>query len=104
MEKNENGTKEEKSLLLSDKHPLLHKTRQFLCQLWRKDIFHCIPTRFVTVVMCFLGISTVFALRVNLSIAILAMVEEHSELEKESRRGNVSVNNNQCKLLTKNLL
>ena len=79
MEKNENETKEEKNLLLSDKHTLLPNTRQFLYQLWRKDTFHCIPARFIIVIMCFLGISTVFALRVNISIAILAMVKESSE-------------------------
>jgi ACS family sodium-dependent inorganic phosphate cotransporter-like MFS transporter 5 len=42
--------------------------------LWRQDCCPCIPARYVLAVMGFLGFVNVYALRVNLSMAIIKMV------------------------------
>ena len=45
-----------------------------VCRLWRKDWFPWFPARYVLAVMSFLGFVNVYALRVNLSMALVVMV------------------------------
>ncbi len=42
--------------------------------LWHLDLFPCIPARYMLAIMGFLGFVNVYALRINLSMAIIAMV------------------------------
>jgi MFS family permease len=51
-----------------------HDKRSFLKLLLRKDCCPCIPARYVLAVMGFLGFMNVYALRANLSMAIIKMV------------------------------
>lgn len=41
---------------------------------WQRDILPCFPTRYVIVIITFVGFMNVYALRINLSMAIVAMV------------------------------
>ena len=45
-----------------------------LKRLWRRDLVPFIPARYVLAIMGFLGFVNVYALRINLSMAIIAMV------------------------------
>lgn len=62
------------------KRPLLDSTefendrRNVLFRLWHKDWCPWIPARYVLAIMGFLGFVNVYALRVNLSMAIVVMV------------------------------
>ena len=60
---------------MGEKLPLL-KGETLTCwgALWHRDRFPCIPARYVLAVMSFLGFVNVYALRVNLSMAIVDMV------------------------------
>ena len=46
---------------------------------WRLDVLPCIPTRYVIVGITFLGFVNVYALRINLSMAIVAMVNKSAD-------------------------
>ena len=71
------GPSEEKQPLLKgedsplDEEPLT--SWGVLNELRRRDWFPCVPTRYVLAVMSFLGFVNVYALRVNLSMAIVKM-------------------------------
>ena len=41
---------------------------------WRRDCCPCIPARYTLAIMSFLGFVIIYALRVNLSMAIVIMV------------------------------
>lgn len=66
----------------TDKVPLLEKaTREERCGLsslprlvWRRSLAPCVPVRYSLAVMSFLGFSNLYALRTNLSVAIVQMV------------------------------
>lgn len=45
-------------------------------RVWRHDCLPCLPARYVLAVMGFLGFINVYTLRVNLSVAIVRMVNE----------------------------
>ena len=47
--------------------------------LWYEDLFPVVPARYMLAVMGFLGFFNVYALRVNLSMAIVAMVNETAD-------------------------
>lgn len=46
--------------------------------LWHQDCCPCLPARYILAVMSFFGFVIVYALRVNLSMAIVAMVSNSS--------------------------
>lgn len=54
--------------------------------MWRTDIFPCIPARYVLAVVSSLGFVNVFALRVNLSVAIVQMDVTTATLTNHSAR------------------
>ena len=63
----------------NEKQPLLAKevpreSPRGIRGLWRHDFFPCIPARYVLAIMSFFGFVNVYALRVNLSMAIVPMV------------------------------
>ena len=60
---------EEKQRLLSPqaKEQLLYR------RIWRKDLCPFVPARYALAIMSFLGFVNVYALRVNLSMAIVEM-------------------------------
>ena len=47
--------------------------------LWRTDVFPFLPARYVLAIMGFLGFFNVYALRVNLFMTIVAMVNESAD-------------------------
>ena len=73
---------------MGEKQPLLKKKRgdfddndlsresywSGLKELWRQDCCPCIPARYILAIMGFWGFVNVYALRVNLSMAIIEMV------------------------------
>lgn len=66
----------------NEKKPLLlatgtsqHQARGMRA-LWHRDMCPCIPARYVLAIIGFLGFVNVYALRVNLSMAILEMVND----------------------------
>ena len=66
--------REDQPLLLppeTNKKKQLNKT---IRDLWHLDLFPCIPARYMLAIMGFLGFVNVYALRINLSMAIIAMV------------------------------
>ena len=69
---------EKRSLLLSGDHLSLGD-RGTVCSLWRRDLFPVMPARYVLAIMGFLGFFNVYTLRVNLSMAIVAMVNETAD-------------------------
>ena len=72
---NQHITMEEDEPLLaptkSNKRKQWNKT---IRDLWHWDIFPFIPARYMLAIMGFLGFVNVYALRINLSMAIIAMV------------------------------
>lgn len=78
--KNPSNDRENKSLLLP-------KDDRCSTILWRKSWCPCIPARIVVVAWSFLGMSVLYALRVTLPIAIVAMVDD---AESSSSRNNSS--------------
>ena len=67
------------TMMETEKQPLLAKefpkeSPRGIKGLWRHDFFPCIPARYVLAIMGFLGFVNVYALRVNLSMAIVPMV------------------------------
>ena len=44
------------------------------CSFWRRNCCPCVPARYVLALIAFLGFCNVYALRVNLSMAIVLMV------------------------------
>ena len=75
-----------KSILMeTEKQPLLAKefhgeSPRGIKGLWRHDFFPCIPARYVLAIMGFLGFVNVYALRVNLSMAIVPMVNNSASV------------------------
>ena len=73
---------------MDEKKPLLKKKRggfddndlsrenywSGLKELWHQDCCPCIPARYILAIMGFFGFVNVYALRVNLSMAIIEMV------------------------------
>ena len=63
-----------------DKIPLVEKAingerhHSLPGRLWRLSLAPCIPARYTLAVLSFLGFVNVYALRVNLSVAIVEMV------------------------------
>ena len=55
-------------------------------RVWHTDIFPCIPARYVLAVVSSLGFVNVFALRVNLSVAIVQMDVTTATLTNHSAR------------------
>ena len=93
--KMEDEKKEEKKPLLSTVNNDGHNDGQnslivSLKGLWYRDLVPFIPARYVLAMMGFLGFVNVYALRINLSMAIVAMVNTsatHStHLVRERRR------------------
>lgn len=46
---------------------------------WQRDVLPCFPTRYVIVIITFVGFMIVYALRINLSMAIVAMVNASAD-------------------------
>jgi len=64
----------------------------------------CIPERFVMVIMAHFGFFVVYALRVNLSVALVAMVNStyvNVHMDPECTSGNVTVAANVSRLQVK---
>ena len=81
----------EKNTLLSNDHSLTStSTTVQAIYIWRKDWCPCIPARFVIVLWCFLGLFCTYALRITLSIAILAMVKEGDSEDSQDTGTKVS--------------
>ena len=59
-------------------------TRSFSCL--RRDHFPCIPARYVLAIMISIGFAIVFGLRVNLSVAIIQMVNGTATVNEGSAR------------------
>ena len=56
----------------------LYKTKsRWIPSCWYIDCLPCIKARYVLAFMLFLGLSNVYALRVNLSVAIVQMTSKH---------------------------
>lgn len=58
---------------------LLSSQRPQKPSLWRSNCFPCVPKRYIIAVLAFLGFLNVYALRVNLSMAIVVMVNDTNE-------------------------
>ena len=69
----ESSTSDQKRPLL-DSTDLKNDHRRLLSRLWHKNWCPWIPARYVLAIMGFLGFVNVYALRVNLSMAIVVMV------------------------------
>ena len=52
----------------------------------KRDYFPCIPARYVLAIMLSLGFTIVYGLRVNLSVAIVQMVNGTATVHKGSAR------------------
>ena len=70
---------EEKQLLLPPKGDASLSGRWSIRSLWYGDFFPIMPARYMLAIMGFLGFFNVYALRVNLSMAIVAMVNETAD-------------------------
>ena len=70
---------EEKRALLPPKGDVSSSGRWSIRSLWYGDLFPIMPARYMLAVMSFLGFFNVYALRVNLSMAIVAMVNETAD-------------------------
>ena len=66
----------EDEYLLSSSKSAGEKRQGFISRLWRTDWFPWMPARYVLALMSFLGIVNVYALRVNLSMALVVMVND----------------------------
>ena len=64
--------------------PPQHPTRSRGCL--KKDYFPCIPARYVLAIMISIGFAIVYGLRVNLSVAIVQMVNSTATVNKGSAR------------------
>ena len=62
------------SLLDSMEHKKKHMYSNIVTRIWHTDWCPWIPARYVLAVMSFLGFVNVYALRVNLSMALVVMV------------------------------
>ena len=60
----------------SEHEYLLSSQRPQKLPLWRSNCFPCVPKRYIIAVLAFLGFLNVYALRVNLSMAIIVMVND----------------------------
>ena len=67
---------DEKELLINTE---FHRRKNYLCL----DVFPIVPARVVLCLMMFLGSFVLYALRVNLSVAIVAMTNATSDRSKE---------------------
>ena len=54
------------------------ETTPIISRVWRRDCFPCLPSRYVLAFACFMGFCNVYALRVNLSLAIVVMWNDSS--------------------------
>ena len=70
---------EKKKTPLLPEHKQLLTNRLSIRALWRTDFFPFLPARYVLAIMGFLGFFNLYALRVNLFITIVAMVNESAD-------------------------
>ena len=54
--------------------PMSSRAKKYDRKIWLYDMLPCIPARYVIVIISFLGFVNVYALRINLSMAIVKMV------------------------------
>ena len=66
----------EDDYLLSSNKSAGQQRRGFISKLWHTDWCPWVPARYVLALMTFLGIVNVYALRVNLSMALVVMVND----------------------------
>ena len=74
---------EEKSPLLQRRHAIANEHFSIwnvLKRLYHRDCLPCIPVRYVLAFVSFLGFVNVYILRVNLSMAIIQMVDTTSNV------------------------
>ena len=83
----------EKQFLLAKEFP--RESPRGIKGLWRHDFFPCIPARYVLAIMSFFGFVNVYALRVNLSMAIVPMVNNSASVSS-----NIVSSPNQYSVLT----
>ena len=57
--------------------------RRYCC----RDYFPCVPARYIMSIMGCFGFLIVYALRVNMSVALVAMVNESASSERPHKRG-----------------
>ncbi len=65
---------EEKQCLLQQLAKSSNSNQKKARHFWHYDVLPCLPARYVVVVITFWGFVNVYALRTNLSMAIVAMV------------------------------
>ena len=69
---------------------LLSSQRPQNSSLWRSNCFPCVPKRYIIAMLAFLGFLNVYALRVNLSMAIVVMINDTNEEGDDSNnKGNI---------------
>ena len=73
---------EEKEFLLSTQSRPVPLPR---ASLWRRNCLPCLPKRYIMALLSFLGFVNVYAMRVNLSMAIIVMANGTTELGHSHR-------------------
>ena len=58
-----------------------HRKKSFIRRLWHTDWCPWIPARYVLAIMSFLGFVNVYILRVNLSMALVVMINDSTTNE-----------------------
>lgn len=91
-------SKHERQALLRERPRSLEVEEQLsvwgaLKELWYQDCCPCLPARYILAVMSFLGFVIVYALRVNLSMAIVSMVNSSANGSTNDVRENALVEN-----------
>ena len=80
---------------VSVENGVLEQTKQDIHFRCCRDYFPCIPARYVLSLMGCIGFVIVYALRVNMSVALVAMVNETAGLHKR-RSSNSTVTSPSC--------
>ena len=76
---------ENKSFIATEDHDDILNDRCSLSSMWKKDLFPCIPARYLIVLCCFLLNSDLSALQAALSIAIVAMVKDSGKITSNAK-------------------
>ena len=72
---------------MEEEEALLDRPRQSRSRRWLgRDYFPCVPARYVLAVISSLGFVNVYALRVNLSVAIVEMENDTATLHNGSAK------------------